>query len=144
VVDKPVAKFPGPPDKRPGNVKSPSKGGGDDLEIELPGVAGKGAAGKKIKSSKPRPDRTSLSSDDIERAMTAVAGKARACFAGTGATASLRLTVAPSGRIAQVAVTGPLAGTPAGTCLGRAVHAATFPAWSGAPQSFDYSYPLSD
>jgi hypothetical protein len=144
-VDKPVAKFPAPSGKRPDNVKSPSKGGGDDLEIEPPGVGGKGAAGKKIKSSKPRPDRTSLSSDDIERAMTAIAGQARACVAGTGATASLRLTVAPSGRIAQVAVTGTLAGTPAGACVERAVQAAApFPAWSGAPQSFDYSYPRSD
>jgi hypothetical protein len=41
-------------------------------------------------------------------------------------------------------VTGPLAGTPAAACLARAVQAATFPAWSGAPQSFDYSYPRSD
>jgi hypothetical protein len=143
-VDRPVAKVPGPPGKRPGNVKSPSKGGGDDVEIELPGFAGQGAAGKKIKSSKPRPDRTPLSSDDIARAMTAVAGQVRACVAGAGAAASLRLTVAPSGRIAQVAVTGPLAGTPAAACLARAVQAATFPAWSGAPQSFDYSYPRSD
>ena len=76
--------------------------------------------------------------------MTAVAGQARACFAGAGGTASLRLTVAPSGRIARVTVTGPHAGTPAGACLERAVQAATFPPWSGAPQSFDYSYPLSD
>ncbi len=143
-VDKPVAKSPGSPGKRPGKVKSLSKGGDDDLEIEPPGVAGKGAPGKKIKSSKPRPDPTPLSSDDIERAMTAVAGQVRACVAGVAGAASLRLTVAPSGRIAQVAVTGPLAGTPAAACLERAVQAATFPPWSGAPQSFDYSYPRSD
>jgi hypothetical protein len=103
-----------------------------------------GVPSKKLKSPGPRSDRTSLSGDDIERAMTAVAGRARACVAGTGATGSLRLTVAPSGRIAQVAVTGPLAGTPAAACLERAVRAATFPPWSGAAQSFDYSYPLSD
>jgi hypothetical protein len=91
-----------------------------------------------------RPDRTSLSGDDIERAMTSVAGQVRACFAGTRRSAPLRLTVAPSGRIARVTVTGPFAGTPAGTCLERAVRTATFPPWSGAPQSFDFSYLLSD
>jgi hypothetical protein len=47
-------------------------------------------------------------------------------------------------RIAQVTVTGRFAGTPAGACLERAVQAAPFPAWSGAPQSSDDSYPLSD
>lgn len=146
--------------KRPGKGRPPAKGGGKPEVPLAPGTAGKGAAkqagvdvprsdesevpSKKVKSPRPRPDRTSLSSDDIERAMTAIAGQARACVAGTGATASLRLTVAPSGRIAQVAVTGPLAGMPAGTCLERAVQAATFPPWSGAAQSFDYSYSLSN
>jgi hypothetical protein len=47
-------------------------------------------------------------------------------------------------RIAQVTVTGRFAGPPAGACLERAVQAAMFPAWSGAPQSFDFSYLLSD
>ncbi len=140
-----VQKPPGQVAKRPGNAKLPPKGGGGKLEQELPdGVAGKGAVGKKLKSSKPRPDRTSLSGDDIERAMTAVAGQARACFAGTRGTASLRVTVSPSGRVALVAVIGAFAGTPAGACVKRVVLAATFPPWSGAPQSFDYSYPLSD
>lgn len=137
--------------------------GGGKPEVQLgPGATGKGGRaakqagtgadepdrseepGKKLKSSKPRRDRTSLSGDDIERAMTAVAGQARACFAGTRGTASLRLTVAPSGRIAQVAVTGSFAGTPEGACVDRAVRTATFPPWSGGPQSFDYSYLLSD
>jgi hypothetical protein len=121
-VAEPVGKLAGSAGKRPGKAKAPGK-----------------------TSEKPlAPVRTSLSADDIERAMTAVGGKARACVAGAAAPASLRLTIDPSGRIARVAVTGPLAGTPAGACLTRAVQAATFPPWSGARQSFDYSYPLSD
>jgi hypothetical protein len=151
----------GPLVKRPGSARPPSKSGGGKPEVPLGPGAGKGGGavkqagadalpskseelGKKLKSSKPRPDRTSLSGDDIERAMTAVAGQARACFAGTRGTASLRLTVAPSGRIAQVVVTGAFAGTPEGACVKRVVLGATFPAWDGAPQSFDYSYLLSD
>jgi hypothetical protein len=151
--------------KRPGGARPPAKAGGGKPEVPLgPGV-GKGAGavkqtgagadaprspdesgvpGKKLKSAKRRPDRTSLSGNDIERAMTAVAGQARACFAGTRGTVPLRVTVAPSGRVLLVAVIGAFAGTPAGACVQRVVLAATFPAWDGAPQSFDYSYPLSD
>lgn len=141
--------------KRPGSARPLSKTGGGKPEAQPgTGAAGKGAGavkqagadepGKKLKSSKLRPDRTSLSGDDIERAMTAVAGQARACFAGTRGTASLRLTVAPSGRIVEVTVAGPFAGTPEGACVERAVRTATFPPRSGAPRSFDYSYLLSD
>jgi hypothetical protein len=153
----------GPLVKRPGSARPPSKAGGGKPEVQLGPGAGKGGGavkqagagagspsdesgepGKKLKSSKPRPDRTSLSGDDIERAMTAIAGQARACSAGTRGTVPLRVTVAPSGRIAQVVVTGAFAGTPQGACVKRLVLAATFPAWAGAPQSFDYSYLLSD
>jgi hypothetical protein len=167
---EPVGTLAGPVAKRPGEAGVPSKSGGGKLPVRVaPGVAGNGAAGsgsaagpgrpgsdapwspdgtlvsgKKLKSSKPRLDRTSLSGDDIERAMTAVAGTARACAGGARGTASLRLTVAPSGRIAQVTASGPFAGTPVGACVERAVRSATFPPWDGAPQSFDYSYLLSD
>jgi hypothetical protein len=76
--------------------------------------------------------------------MTAVAGQAQACFAGTEGLASLRLTVAPSGKVAKVTVTGLFAGTPVGACVERAVRAASFPAWDGRPQSVGYSYLLSN
>ncbi len=138
-----VGKLAGPPGKRPGKVKTVSKGSGGKPDAQRP-TDELTKTGKKLKSSKPRSDRTLLSGEDIERAMTAVGGKARACFAGIRGTASLRVTIAPSGRIAQVAVTGPFAGTPTGACVERAVQAATFPPWDGAPQSFDYSYLLSD
>jgi len=92
----------------------------------------------------PELDRSSLSSDDIKRGMTAVAGKAKACFAGTEGTATVQLTVAPSGRVQQVTVTGPFAGTPTGTCVEQAVRTATFPPWDGEPQNFGYDYLLSN
>jgi hypothetical protein len=143
-VLEPVVKPSVPPVKRPGKVKLPPKGTSLKLDEELPDGITKGAVGKKLKSGKPRSDRTALSGNDIERAMTAVAGQARACFAGRRGRAALRLTVEPSGRISQVVVIGPYAGTPMGTCVARAVQAATFPVWDGPPQSFDYSYLLSD
>ena len=93
---------------------------------------------------KAKPERTSLSSDDIKRGMAAVARKAQACFAGTQGLAPVRLTVAPSGRVTKATVSGMFAGSPTGACVERAVRAARFPAWDGGPQSFNYNYLLSD
>jgi hypothetical protein len=122
-------------------------GGGDAAPVAGGVGRGKpapaaGAAGET--SGKPAPGRTSLSADEVQRGMTAVAGQAQACFAGTRGLATLRLIVAPSGRVAQVLVTGPFAGTPVAACIVRAVQAASFPPWDGRPQSFGYSYLLSD
>jgi len=86
----------------------------------------------------------SLSRDDIQRSMTAVTAKVRTCVAGTAGHATVQLTVAPSGQVQKVAVTGAFAGTPAGTCVERAVKAAAFPAWTGEPASFGYDFPLSE
>jgi hypothetical protein len=76
--------------------------------------------------------------------MTAAAPRAQACFAGTQGLAVVRLTVAPSGQVQAVTVTGAFAGTPVAACVERAVRAATFPPWDGGPQSFGYDYLLSD
>jgi hypothetical protein len=96
------------------------------------------------KPGKPKLDRAQLSSDDIKRGMNAVAAQAGACFDGTRGLATVRLSVAPSGKIQKVTVSGPFAGTAVGTCVERAVRSATFPPWDGAPQSFSYSYLLSE
>ncbi|TMQ21030.1 MAG: hypothetical protein E6J90_06505 [Deltaproteobacteria bacterium] len=87
-------------------------------------------------------DRTSLSAGDISRAMAAVVGKVRACFNGTPGLVELQLTVAPTGQIAAISVVGSFAGTPVGTCVQRAASSATFPAWTGAAQSFRHDYRL--
>jgi hypothetical protein len=121
-----------------------------EVQGQLPGVGSASAqsvdhlATSKGKPVAPRPDRTSLSADDIERGMTAVAGKAQACFAGTQGPASLRLTVAPTGRVVTATATGPFAGTAVGACVERAARDATFPPWHGEPQSFGYSYRLAN
>jgi len=93
---------------------------------------------------KPKLGRTSLSTDDIKRGMTTVEPRAKKCFAGTAGLVSVRLSVSPSGQVESVTITGPFAGTPVAACVERAVRAAAFPAWDGAPQRFNYSYLLSD
>jgi len=96
------------------------------------------------KPDRPRLARKQLSSDDIKRGMAAVTAQARACFDGTRGLAAVRLSVAPSGQIQKVTVSGPFAGTAVGACVVRAVRTATFPPWDGLPQSFGYSYLLSE
>jgi hypothetical protein len=120
--------------KRPPNLDSAGKGASKlpPAEIGLPPSKGKVAA------------RSSLSEDEFERGMAAVAARARACFAGTRGTATLQVTVAPSGRVASAQVSGSFAGTPVGACVERAASSARFPAWAGKPQSHAHSYVVSE
>lgn len=89
-------------------------------------------------------EKKSLSGADIKKGMSAVAGKAQACYAGTQGTAQVKLTVKPDGTVEKVTVTGVFAGTPVGACVTSAVKGASFPAWDGGPQSFGYSYLLAE
>jgi len=137
--------------------KRPSQDAPSEGKPETPWVGktvprqdGERAGGKRSKQGvpasngdKPEAEASSLSSDDIKRGMTAVAARAKACFAGIEGTATVQLTVAPSGRVQKATVTGPFAGTPTGTCVEQAVRAATFPPWDGEPQRFGYDYLLS-
>jgi hypothetical protein len=96
------------------------------------------------KTEGPKLDKKSLSGDDIKKSMNAVAAKVSACYAGQQGTAAVKLTVAPTGQIQRVAVSGVFAGTPVGACVEAAVQGATFPPWDGGPQSVNYSYLLAE
>jgi hypothetical protein len=99
---------------------------------------------KQKKIEKPKLANKELSGDDFKKGMNAVAGKATACYKGTQGMASFKVTVAPSGQVKSVAVTGVFAGKPEADCVEKAVRGATFPAWDGGPQSFSYSYLLAE
>lgn len=96
------------------------------------------------KQDAPKLEKKSLSGDDIKKGMNAVAGNVTACYAGTQGTASVKLTVAPSGQVQKVTVTGVFAGTPVGACVEAAVQGASFPPWDGGPQSVNFSYLLAE
>jgi len=96
------------------------------------------------KPDAPKLAKKSLSGGDIKTGMSSVAGKAQACYAGTEGTAKVKLTVAPTGEVQKVTVTGPFAGTPVASCVEAAVKSATFPPWDGGPQTFGYSYLLAE
>ncbi len=76
--------------------------------------------------------------------MSAVEDKAHACYKGTQGSAMVKLTIAPSGKITKIAVTGPFAGKPEASCVAAAVRGASFPAWDGGPESFTYPILLSE
>jgi outer membrane biosynthesis protein TonB len=120
-----------------GGSKDGEMGGLDDLLKEA-GVK------NKPEPTKPTLDKKSLESSDIRKAMSAVAGKAQACYAGQQGTANVKLSVAPSGKVQKVTVTGVFAGTPVAACVEAAVKGASFPPWDGGPQSVSYSYLLSE
>ncbi|CAN5919244.1 hypothetical protein BH11MYX3_BH11MYX3_31220 [soil metagenome] len=96
------------------------------------------------KQAKPTLDKKSLSGGDIKSGMGSIAGKAQACYAGTQGAAAVKLTVAPSGQVQKVSVSGVFAGTPVAACVSAAVKSATFPPWDGGPQTINYSYLLSE
>jgi hypothetical protein len=96
------------------------------------------------KENKPALEKKSLSGSDFKNGMGAISGKAQGCFAGTQGTAAVKLTVAPSGQVSKVSVSGVFAGSPVGSCVESAVKGASFPPWDGGPQTFSYSFLLSD
>jgi hypothetical protein len=129
----------------PKDLKRPdgSKGGEQQAEQSFDSLL-KEAGVEDKKDVKPKLDKKSLSGDDFKKGMSAVNGKAQGCYKGNQGTATVKLTIAPSGAVTKVSVGGQFAGKPEGTCVESAVKAATFPAWDGGPQSFNYSYMLSD
>jgi len=96
------------------------------------------------KNDKPKLEKKSLTGDDFKTGMAAVASKAQACYKGTQGTASVKLTISPSGAVSKVTVGGAFAGKPEAACVEAAVKGAKFPPWDGGQMSFTYAYMLSD
>src|SRR5262249_2213541 len=139
-VDKDDAK-PNNPKPEPTTKKPTAKGEpGDPSFDELLKEAGV----DQKKNDKPKLDKKQLTSDDFKKGMAAINSKAQSCYKGTQGTASVRITISPSGAVAKVTVTGQFAGKPEADCVTAAVKGASFPAWDGGPQSFGYSYLLSE
>ena len=134
-----VEDTPGAPDKKDDAKKKKPEPGDPDFDKLL-----KEAGYQEKQAEAPKLDKKSLSGDDIKKSMNAVASKVASCYAGEQGTAAVRLTVAPTGQIQKVTVTGEFAGTPVGACVEGAVQLATFPPWDGGPQSVNYSYLLAE
>jgi hypothetical protein len=121
-----------PVGKKDGTVRKDGEPNFDDLLKEA-------NINDKTKPKKVSLEKKSLSGSDFKAGMAAVAKKAQACYKSTQGTAFVKLTIAPTGQVSKVSVTGPEAG-----CVQAAVQGASFPPWEGGPQSFNYSYLLSE
>ena len=85
------------------------------------------------------PDAPSRS--DVIAAMASVRGAVATCAAGRGGVAQVRVTFSgPSGRVLNAVMEGQFAGTPQGSCIARAVRAASVPRFS--QPSVTVSYPF--
>jgi hypothetical protein len=128
--------------KKKDEVKKPEAKGSNEPSESFDDLL-KEAGYQKVEHKK-KLAKKSLTGSDFKTGMDAIRAKARACYNGTQGLANIKLTIAPSGKVAKVAVTGPFAGTPVAGCVTAAVRGATFPAWDGGPQSFRYSFLLSE
>lgn len=117
--------------------KEPPKEGDPDFEQLL-----KDSGYQKKDNDKPKLEKKSLAAGDFKAGMAGVSGAAQGCYKGTQGTAMVKLTIAPSGKVSKVAVSG--VGPAEAACVQGAVQGASFPAWDGGPQSFNYSYLLSN
>lgn len=125
-------------------IAKPDGAAGGDGEPSFDALLKEAGVSDAKKDAKPTLEKKSLSGSDIKTGMAAVAGKASSCYQGTQGTATVKLTVAPSGQVSKVSVTGVFAGTPVAACVEAAVKSTSFPPWDGGPQSFGYSYLLSE
>lgn len=151
-ITKPVTgKQPPPPpdqkqqdtkDQKVPGVESPKSKAPQDQSLDDLLKDSNGAEVKK--DTKPKLDKKQLTTGDITSGMGALTAKAQACYKGTQGTASVRVTVAPSGQVTKVSVGGAFAGKPEASCVEGLVRGLSFPPWDGGPQSFAYSYLLSE
>jgi hypothetical protein len=139
LVPNVVEDDPKPTDKKDEGPKKPPEPGDPDFDKLL-----KEAGYQEKKAEAPKLEKKMLSGDDIKKGMNAINPKVLSCYAGTQGTASVKLTVLPTGQIQKVTVTGQFAGTPVGACVEGAVQMVSFPAWDGPPQSVSYSYLLAE
>ncbi len=131
-------------EKKAPDKPEPKKAKGEEGPEESFDALLKEAGVEEKKDTKPKLEKKSLSADDFKHGMAGIASKAQGCYKGTQGTAMVKLTVGPNGKVTKASVSGQFAGKPEGGCVEGAVKSASFPPWDGGPQSFTYSYMLSD
>ena len=90
----------------------------------------------------PKPNAPSV--DAFKQVVSTIAERTHTCYKGALANVDVKLTIAPSGQVTKVVVAAPFAGKPEGDCVAGLIKSATFDPWDGSPQTFSYSFLLSD
>jgi len=130
--------------------KPAKKGGGDSLDELLSGATGGRDTSTKSGGGGPTSDPTevlpeNLSRQQIQTGMSGIRPRVQACnqqYRVPG-TVNVDITISRAGRIQSASVSGRFAGTPTGSCVEKAVKAATFPKFSGAPISISYPFVMN-
>jgi flagellar motor protein MotB len=91
-----------------------------------------------------KPKAKTLTADAFKQRMGTLTDKVHACYKGAVANVMVKMTIAPSGQVSTLAVSPPFVGKPEGDCVASVVKYVTFDAWDGGPQTYSFSYLLSD
>jgi hypothetical protein len=81
------------------------------------------------------------SRDAVQSSLEHLRPSLLACAQGSHAVGFASVTIASTGKVSYSVIEGPFAGTNAGSCMARALRAATFPRFEGA--SFKVHYPFA-
>jgi hypothetical protein len=122
-------------------VKAPVAAKSRDLKEEMAQAVGGGAPPKSAAKPEPQvaqeplPDRPTIG--DAQAAAGPALMKARMCLAGQETGSQAKLTFGSDGRVKNVVISGPAAGTPAEGCLKAQLSSARVPPFS--EKSFSFS-----
>jgi hypothetical protein len=84
--------------------------------------------------------RDSLSRQQVQRGIELLRTQLVACAGDRHGTSLTQLTISPEGRVTHSLIEGAFAGTPAGSCMARALRGARFPRF--ASEAFTVRYPF--
>ena len=140
---EPPAPAPVPAETRAPEPASKKKAG-DAGDPSFDALLKEAGVNEQQKVAKPVLDKKELSGDDFKKGMSAITARAQACYKSTQGTATVKLVIAPSGKVARVTIGGVFTGKPEAACVAAAVKSATFPPWDGGSQSMGYSFLLSE
>lgn len=131
--------------EKPGKDKGKDKTlkSGDSLDDVLSSVTG--GLDKEVVKKETAPVKKTLGRSDVKKAMSKVAGRAKACHAKEqySGMVTVKYGVKPDGSLTSVSATGSHAGSATGKCVAQAVKKAKFPAFAGSPMTFTYPFMLS-
>lgn len=82
------------------------------------------------------------SREAVQQSLLAMRPQLEACAAGRRGTVDARVRIAGSGRVTYTLIQGDFAGTPEGSCIARALRAATFPPFSGPVFQVQFPFAL--
>jgi hypothetical protein len=136
---------PPPAPARPAPPAAPSRGEPRD---ELDRVLAEGTADDARNRVSGRSDDSglpdSLSREAITQAMGRIKARVQACYEKfqQPGVVTAQVSIAPSGKVSQVGISGKFEGTETGSCVAAAVRSASFARFRGQPLSIDYPFLL--